>query len=265
MTRLTPLLCAVTAVLAGGCAMATGAAVAGVAPRAQLAGFACHSALNPIGRTVAVTSVMRPVPGTRTLSVRFSLLERIPGAALRSVPDSGDLGRWLTPADPTLGRRSADVWKLAKTVYDVDAPARYRFAVDFRWLGAHDEILSTTTLRSPACGVRDLRPDLRVARVAVTPVAGRPDRDHYVAVIANSGATATGPFSVLFSSGSGAGGGVMQTHAVPSLGPDASARVRFLGPVCDAADPPTVVADPDDRVEDADRSDNTLVVACPGT
>jgi hypothetical protein len=204
---------------------------------------------------------MRPVAHTRTLSVRFSLLARAPGATQPvSVGDTGDLGRWLTPADPTLGRRPDDVWKLAKSVSDVDAPAAYRFRVDFRWLGRGGTVLATDSRKTPLCHERELRPDLLVRRVIVTPSAGHPRRARYVAVVANRGATASGPFSVSFAPGTGAGDTV---RSVPSLRPGVQARVSFTGPACRAASPPTVVADAADRVDDFDRSNNALTVACP--
>ncbi len=39
--------------------------------------------------------------------------------------------------------------------------------------------------------------------------------------------------------------------------------MRFTGPVCDAASPPTVVADPTGTVDESDRSNNALTVTCP--
>jgi hypothetical protein len=210
---------------------------------------------------VAVTSVMRPVAHTRTLSVRFSLLQRTPGSAQAvDVGQTGDLGRWLTPADPTLGRRPADVWKLAKSVSDVDAPAAYRFQVDFRWLGRGATVLATDSRKTPWCHERELRPDLLVRRVIVNPSAGHPRRDRYVAVVANRGATASGQFSVSFTPGTGA---AATRRTVASLLPGGQVRVTFSGPACRAASPPTVVADAAGQVDDFDRSNNALTVACP--
>ena len=58
-------------------------------------------------------------------------------------------------------------------------------------------------------------------------------------------------------------GGAATRKAVASLRPGGQARVAFQGPACQAASPPTVVADPTGRVADYDRSNNTLTVACP--
>src|SRR5438094_565552 len=70
-------------------------------PRSQLASFACTHALDPGSRAVAVDAVMRPVAGTRKLAIRFELLQRTAGASSESV-QVGDLGRWRSPANPTL-------------------------------------------------------------------------------------------------------------------------------------------------------------------
>jgi hypothetical protein len=230
---------------------------------AALTGFACASTLDPTQRTVSVTSVMRPVPGTRTLAVKFSLLERAPGAAELHSVVTGDLGQWLAPADPTLGSRAKDIWKLAKTVSDVDAPAAYRFSVAFRWEGTGGRVLAVASRRTPLCSERELRPDVLVARVIVRPSAHHPRRGgraRYVAVVANRGLTASGPFSVVFTPGTGARA---LTRTVASLPPGARLRVSFAGPACQAASPPTVAADPAGQVDDYDRSNNMLTVACP--
>ena len=236
-------------------------AAVNAAPPAQLTGLSCRSPSDPAQRAVSIETVMRPVAGTRSLSLRLSLYERpAAGGAAQAVAPSGDLGVWLTPAEPTLGRRPGDVWKLAKTVYDVDAPARYAFSVEFRWQGPGGEVLRRTTLRSGTCAVTDPRPDLVVRSVAVTPIAAHPGREQYVALILNRGHGPSGPFSVQFTPTTGAG---PRSRHVGSLAPGARMRVRFLGPACDAAAPPVIVADPGGRVDDADRADNTRTVACP--
>jgi hypothetical protein len=246
---------AVTA--AGGLGAASARATA--PPPASLTAIACRSTLDPTLREVAVESVMGHLPGTRTLSTRFALIEQQPGEPPQSVA-GGDLGRWLTPAVPSLGRNPDDVWRLAKAVYDVSAPAEYHFEVDFRWTGLGGRTLARRTLQTGDCTVRELRPDLLVRSVRVMALAARPHHERYVATITNTGATASGPFSVLFEPGAGA---PAQSRPGAAQAPHQSHRVPFLGPLCDAADPPTVVADPSDAVDDYNRADNTLTVSCP--
>ena len=230
-------------------------------PRAALTKIACHSTLNPAKRSVSVVSIMRHRPGTGSLAVRITLLEKQPGAAATRVRD-GDLGHWTTPTDPGLGQLPADVWKLNKTVYNVDAPATYRFRVAFRWTGSDGTVIARRTLHTGRCAIRELRPDVLVRSVSVQSRGLAPGNDRYVALIANRGRTASGPFEVEFAPG--AAGGAPQTVELASLAPRTQTRVRFLGRACDPASPPTVIADPTGVVDDFNRSNNTFTVQCPG-
>jgi hypothetical protein len=96
--------------------------------------------------------------------------------------------------------------------------------------------------------------------VSVTAIAHRPHKQLYTAVIANRGASSAGPFQVLFAPG---GGSPSQTRTVRRLDAHASRRLSFVGPLCNAASPPTVVADSADQVDDSDRDNNATTVTCP--
>jgi hypothetical protein len=102
---------------------------------AALRGFVCQQAVNPLNRVIGVSAVMRPVPGTVRMELRFQLLERQPGQWLHVV-HGGDLGRWRHPSPPTFGQNPGDTWIVNKPVANLDAPAIYRFRVTFRWTGA---------------------------------------------------------------------------------------------------------------------------------
>jgi CARDB len=230
-------------------------------PRDALGAIACHQALNPLQRDVSVQATMRPLTGTQALQIKFSLNVTASGEPATAVVAAG-LGQWLTPSDPTLGQRPGDIWKLSKTVYNLGGGG-YQFSVAFRWLGANGTALRTAALASSSCAIKELRPDLAVRSVKVRSVSGAPARDRYLAVVVNQGLSASGPFALLFDPGvTGAGS---QTKAVRSLAPGQSATVPFVGPLCDASIPPTVVADPTGAVDESDRSNNALTVTCPAT
>ena len=142
---------------------------------------------------------MRPVTGTQTLQIKFSLSLTASGEPATAVV-AGGLGQWLTPSDPTLGQRPGDIWKLSKTVYNLGGGS-YQFSVAFRWLGANGKVLKTATLQSSSCAIKELRPDLAVRSVKVRSIAGTPARDRYLAVVVNQGLSASGPFSLLFDPG----------------------------------------------------------------
>jgi hypothetical protein len=228
-------------------------------PRDVLGTIACHQAVNPLQRDASVQATMRPVTGTQTLQIKFSLSLTASGEPSTPVVASG-LGQWLTPSDPTLGQRPGDIWKLSKTVYNLGGGS-YQFSAAFRWLGASGKVLKTTTRASSSCAIKELRPDLAVRSVKVSAIAGAPARDRYLAIVVNQGASASGPFSLLFDPS--VAGASPQTKPVSSLAPGQSTKVRFTGPACDAASPPTVVADPTGTVDESDRSNNTLTVTCP--
>jgi hypothetical protein len=252
---------AALALLGGATIAFAGPAASGAPPRAQLQSFDCQRALDPSGRAVSVNAVMRPLPGTQKLQMQFSLLERAGGSAtVQTVVRAGDLGVWLSPGNPTLGQRPGDVWKLNKSVLNLDAPATYRFRVAYRWIGVHGRVIGSATRLSAACRQRELRPDLLVRSISVSSVANHPLKELYTAVIANRGATGAGPFEVLFTPGDAS---APKTHTVAYLGAHQARRVTFVGPLCNAGSPATVIADAASQVDDYSRANNTLTAACP--
>ncbi len=132
------LICLIGATAAGGASAAAGAAEA---PRASLANPICRQSSNPLDRVVAITAVMRPLTGTERMELQFNLLQKPRGARTYSELTGGDLGKWVSPANPTLGQRHTDIWKLQKPVVNLPGPAVYRFHVGFRWIGAHGRSL----------------------------------------------------------------------------------------------------------------------------
>jgi hypothetical protein len=244
------------AVLLGG---GTAAAVSAASPHARLTRSTCHRALQPRDRMVAITAVMRPVPGTHRMHLRFELLRRWPGGAFAEV-SGGDLGRWKSPPDATLGQHPDDVWRLRKLVLNLAAPATYRFRVTFRWSGAHGRTLSEAIRLSRTCYQPELRPDLLVAAITVKRASGNPGNNVYTAVIRNAGATRAGHFDVQFTDA-----GAVQRESVAGLRAHGTVKVTFVGPVCTPAGAPTITADPDHLVDDYDRADNSLTATCPAS
>jgi len=135
------------------CLAATAAVAQGATqpPRDTLAHFLCRQAQNPRHRDMSVTAVMRPVSGTQHMAIEFVLQRQPAGvAAFRPVHGTG-LDTWITPRDPTLGQRPADVWKLDKVVKDLVGPAVYRLRVEFRWTGQSHHVLSRAARTSAIC------------------------------------------------------------------------------------------------------------------
>lgn len=238
---------------------ATGAT--GAAPRADLRGVVCHNALDPADRSMSVTAVMRPVAGTQKLQLKFDLWVAENGAPSTKTR-ARNLGVWFTPKNPTLGQLPGDVWNFKKYVVQLDAPAVYQFRVSFRWLGSDGQVLSTAQRSTKRCRQRELRPDLMVVSpIDVTPTAGHPNRDTYTAAIRNGGATAAGPFLVGFLPPNAS---TEQTVTIQRLRPHTQQTVSFVGPLCSAAGPPEIIADPSDQVsDDFNPANNSLYATCP--
>ncbi|MDQ2897102.1 MAG: hypothetical protein M3Y09_15895, partial [Actinomycetota bacterium] len=215
----------------------------------------------PGARAIGATAVMRPVTGTRHMAIRFDLLSPGPGGIVTEIR-GGDLGRFTAPPNPTLGQLPADVWRVHKLVVPLAAPAVYRLRVEFRWTGRSGHVLSTATRLGPTCRQRELRPDLVVRSITVTAVRNRPNRDLYSALIANTGDSAAGPFSVLFAP---ADGSPASTRQVRSLAARSQRAVSFLGPLCTSTSAPTITADSALQVFDLNRNDNALAATCPAT
>ena len=186
-------------------ALAAGVTGAGAStPVAKLRGFSCQRSVNPVGRGVAVSAVMRPLKGTRRMALRFELFLRTKANPSWTAVSGGDLGSWLTPRNPTLGQRPGDVWIVNKPVNNLRAaPAVYRFRVTFRWTGTRGRTLGTAVRYSASCSEPELRPDLLVQSIDVQPISGHPKLNLYVATIANAGATAARGFRVQFNPGNG--------------------------------------------------------------
>ena len=231
-------------------------------PRALLVAPICQTALDPPARAVSITAVMRPVTGTQKLAVEFQLLQRAAGAAAWTPVAGPGLGVWVSPTSPaTLGQRPNDVWYVKKPVADLAAPAGYRFAVSFRWLGTGTTVLQSVTELSRVCREPELRPDLAVQSISTAPDPSHPKHEIYSAVIQNLGLTGAGPFTVELS----VAGQPLVERTVQHIAPHQLLTVLLPGPACDPAQPPTVTVDPSGQVDVYSRTQATLAAQCSAT
>jgi hypothetical protein len=252
--------CAGLGTLLVGVLLISGTGQGSQVPRADLRAFSCQKAMDPVNRRVAVTAVMRPLSGTEHMAVKFDLLVSHGSNGVAKPLHAGDLGKWIHPDDPTLGQLAGDVWNLQKSVVALHAPRVYRFRVRYRWAGAHGRIVGSATRYSRRCVEPELRPNLQVSTISVSPAPNDPNQDLYTAVITNAGNSAAGPFDVLFAA---ADGSVATTRSVAGLRAHSSRNQTFTGPVCSAGTAPTVTADSAHQVDDSNRSDNVLTATCP--
>lgn len=242
-----------------------GAAAAGAAtpPSDQLRSLVCQKALDPPARGFSIQAVMRPLTGTAKMEMRFDLLRQFTPGTRFTLVRGRQLGSWISPSDPTLGQRPDDVWIVTHSVVDLAAPATYRFRVSFRWTGAQGQRLGTAVQTSPTCYQPEMRADLLVRSLTVTPSASPSSsgsaQDTYTAVIANRGQTGAGPFQVTLAGA----GSATQTATVPWLAPRSTVRQQFLAPACTAGASLTATADPAHTIDEFDFANNALTIACP--
>jgi hypothetical protein len=227
-------------------------------PRAALTGVLCQRALDPAARVVSVTAVMRPVEGTERMQVEFRLLQRLAGARRYLSLGGVGLDTWLEPPVPTLGQRPADVWRVIKPVSDLAAPAVYRFAVAFRWLGGGGHVLKMLTRSSRTCRQVERRADLVVAATTVTADQGHPSLDAYRVRVVNRGATGARHVTVRFTQA-----GRSEDKTIRYVRAHQRQDVTFPGALCDPSDPPYVTVDPDQQIDVYTRAQSTRVFSCP--
>jgi hypothetical protein len=120
-------------------------------PRAVLEDPICRQAGSPLNRAVAITAVMRPLTGTGRMQLDFVLLEKLGRRRSFHPVRGGDLGKWISPSNPTLGQLPADQWILRKQVVNLAGPAVYRFHVGFRWIDAQGHSLGREYHWAPPC------------------------------------------------------------------------------------------------------------------
>ena len=138
---------------------------------------------------------MRPVTGTSKLQMKFELMRQTKTHPRFVAVHGRGLGSWISPTNPTLGQRAADVWIVNHPVVDLSAPATYKYRVTFKWLDAQGQTLSTQAQTSPTCYQPELRADLLVKSLSMTPITTGPNagKTAYTAVIAQPRPERGGP------------------------------------------------------------------------
>jgi uncharacterized repeat protein (TIGR01451 family) len=266
----------VVGLVAGSSALATGAQAGqpGAAPTAgqrpaharpsyaaQLA--SCRRSPRIAGRVATVGAMMRPIPGAAHLSLRIALFQRALGATGRWTlrADVPGLGAWTAPSDPTIGSRTADVFKYRQAVGRLVVPFAYKFRVEFRWADDAGKIVRRARATTATCREPDVRPDLVLAAIVVTPAPRAPDRARYAVTVRNDGrSTARG---VLVSSSFPSDPTAADTRTAGRLRPGESAVVTFLGPLCTTVPaPPAFTADPANAIEESRETNNALAADC---
>lgn len=208
----------------------------------------CHQALTPSARYLLVEGSMGQLaPGLR-LQMRFDLYRRY-----------SPTGRFLRVSGPGLGylyraRAGVTRYRYDKRVVNLPA-AQYRMVVTFRWTSGSGTLLAQTVRYAPICSVYDLRPNLQIPFVSVSPTDDGAAR--YDVYVRNAGRTTASNFDVGLTVA-----GVAQTPVTLfELAPGAGTVVSFAAPRCSAG-PVVAAVDADGRVAESSELDNRRVPAC---
>lgn len=255
-----------------------GAAPAGAAPTAghrpaharppyaaRLA--SCRRSPAIAGRTATVAAMMRPLPGGARLALRISLYQRPISAGRWTLrADVPGLGSWTTPSDPTIGSRPADVFKYRQAVGRLVVPFAYRFRVEFRWSDGAGKVVRRSRAVTASCREPDLRPDLTIDRVDVTPLLRASDHARYAVTIRNAGRSSARGVTVAAAFPSRPTFAPVTVAAPGRLLAGASTVVTFSGPTCSVVPaPPSFTVDPANTIEESDEGDNALAAVCPAS
>jgi len=207
----------------------------------------CQTGFAPTDRYAVFTGSMPRQPKTATMAMRFDLFERTPAAAFQHVA----LPKWGIWERTT--KAGVPGFIFTKRVDQLAAPAAYRAVVSFRWYDAKGKVLRSEQRTSPTCKQPDPRPDLHIRHVGF-------DNGKAHVVVRNRGRSAAGPFDVT----AAIGDGTAITRSVTGLPQGAQATVTFPAGRCAAGDSMKITVDPAAAVDEANETDNTVTVACPG-
>lgn len=212
----------------------------------------CHRALHPSERYMAVEGEMHALGSGERMQIRFDLYRRSsPSARFGRVAGPG-LGVWHL-AEPGVGS-----YRFVKRITNLPGTVDYRVGVSLQWLAADGSRLAGVVRYTPVCHQVELRPDLRVERIAM---ASGPDAGSatYSVVVGNHGGGAARRFNVTLS----VGGMALAPASVNGLAVGRRRAVTLVGPRCTPYTPLSAVVDPEHRVPEVVDANNARTTACP--
>jgi hypothetical protein len=214
----------------------------------------CRGGEGSAGGSAAFRARMSAVEGTRRMSLRFGLVERLYGERRSRRVDVHGLGNWHR------SEKGVASFSYLQRVKGLRPGASYRAVVDFRWTGRGGSRILSEQRRSGVCRQPGGPPNLRVRKIAVEPAAAGLTAT-YAVTVANIGGSAARGFGVELTVG-------RDWHTdredVDSLAAGSSRTISFTGPWC-AGRRISAMADPDGTVAETNEGDNRREVACPAS
>lgn len=217
---------------------------------------ACHQSLEGLSRYLILAADMRRVAGAERMEVRFDLFARPARHRHYAVVQGPGLGSWY------LSQRGKRRFRFRKRIENLSVDTYYRARVGFRWLAGDGHVLARSRRTTRTCHQRDLRPNLVVDGVDVTPIAGQPGQARYTALVRNAGRRAAGPFGVSLSV-AGAEQPLREIDGLVAGAQVPGARLTFRAPRCQPGQDVVVTVDPGAQVDESREGDDVRTVACP--
>ena len=200
------------------------------------------TACTPKERTAAFEARMDQISGAVRMKLRYTLEARKPGRLWRRVA-APELGGWRTASAATTRYISE------RRVTQLVGPSYYRALVRFRWIDADGDVVARAKSRSHACWQPDHRPNIKLRELSFE------GEGSYVALVANTGRTATGAFDLEITG--------LPSIVVGELAPGEERLIEATGPACAPGTPVTATADPLDLVDERNERDNAVTRRCP--
>lgn len=219
------------------------------APTAGVKVTECAQGSEAKDRFVEFRGVMRQVPGSQTMWMRFGLQERLGDRPFLRVRPPG-LGVWRK------SRPGVAAFAYRQEVRELQAGSEYRARVRFRWYDAQGDLVRQAVRRSASCREGGQLPNLAVKRIRAEPVTESPGLQRYAIRVVNRGSGATEGADVSLD----VDGAAVDTVAVGALAPGQSRDVFVNGPACRFG--VRAHADPSDVVVESAESDNVLRRRC---
>jgi hypothetical protein len=224
---------------------APGASAATPASSVHVTG--CQTGSDAAHRLATYHAQMRAVPGTARMSIRFQLIQRVPGGPAQQVGDSS-FSTWHR------SRLGVKKFGYSQTVNGLQVGALYRSAVHFRWLDASGRVIRRAKLTSGSCAENGDLPNLTVTAVKIAP-GTTPGTAVYSVAVGNTGEGVARNFSVALI----VDGALSDSTTVDQLDAGETKTVKLTGPVCHRL---RAVVDRENVVPETVEEDNSLRSRC---
>lgn len=213
----------------------------------------CRTGATPAERFAVFSGSMPARRGASRMAMRFDLQIREPGdRAFRRV-SAPSFGRW----ERSRPGRSGFIY--SKRVDGLNAPARYRAVIRFRWLDGGGRTVTTARRTTPACTQPDPRPNLRL--LALRSTAGvEPGTTTYLLTVVNSGRGPAGAFQVAAAPDDG---GPSATVTVGGMASREARVIEVVARTCTVGSRVRIRLDVGAAVAESDEDDNDVRRACP--